>query len=318
MTYLKNNFALLLAILLLALPAQAAWFGLSFHDRQEFVNARNTYNAGHYEQAIKELSAYIYKTENIKRREARAYRLLGLSYEHLNRPGKALEVYQEALEFHQKNIPLLLAAAALYQRTDLIDKSIEMYNRVLALEPDNEEALAGQAYNYLEMGFYSKSREYYDQFFALNSYAPDIHRARYAYACLKQRAYEDALINIVMALTENPNNAEYWLTSARAYKGLGRMSDALADLDIAISLAPEQLENQAIKSMWLYQQKDFQASLAQAENLLKQDPSDELALFMIYMNLKDKSPQKARHALQKIHAQDTGSFAEKVADKLLK
>ena len=316
MRYLKNNWALLLPLLLLALPVQAGWFGPT-QDRQEYVHARATYDSGDYEQAVQELSAYIYKTKNIKRREARAYRLLGLSYERLNKPGKALQVYQEALEFHNKNIPLLLAAAALYQRTELTDKSIDMYNRVLELDPDNQEALAGQARNYLDMGFYSKARQYYEKFFALNDQAPAIHRARYAYACLKQRAYQDALINIVMAQTEEPNQADYWLISAQAYKHLNRPEDALKDLDIAIWLAPERLENQAIKSMWLYQGKDFKASLAQAQTLLAQDPNNELALFMIYMNLKDTKPRQARQALEKIKAQDQGTFAEKVAQKIL-
>ena len=43
-----------------------------------------------------------------------------------------------------KTCPLLLAAAALYQHTNLIDRSIELYDRALALEPNNLEALSGQ------------------------------------------------------------------------------------------------------------------------------------------------------------------------------
>ena len=85
---------------------QAGLFGISFKDRKEYVQARDLYEQGQYEQAVTALSNYIYKTKNIKRREARAYRLLGLSYEQLNRPEKALEVYLEALEFHDDNVPL--------------------------------------------------------------------------------------------------------------------------------------------------------------------------------------------------------------------
>ena len=99
--------------------------------------------------------------------------------------------------------------------------------------------------------------------------------------------------------------------------GMKRPADALADLDIAIWLSPENMENQAIKSMWLYQQKDFKASLAQAKQLLKQDPKNELALFMVYLNLKNTQPAAARRALEKIKAQEQGSFAERVAAKLL-
>lgn len=295
----------------------AGILGLSFQDRQEYLRARQTYDQGNYQQAVSDLTQYIYKTKNIKRREARAYRLLGLSYEHLNKPEKALEVYLEALEFHQKNIPLLLVAASLYQRTKLIDRSIELYERVLAQEPDNQQALAGQAENYMEMGFYSKSRTYYDQLFALNPQTPALYRARYAYDFLKQRDFQNAFIHVTMAKMEDPYNANYWLLSAYAYKGLEKMDDALADLDIAIWLAPQRTELYAIKSMWLYHKKDFAASLQQARDLIKADPTNELGWFMVYMNLKDTKPKQARQALTKIKNFNTDSFAHRVADKLL-
>ncbi len=317
MILLRNKFLLITLCALTTLPAQASLFGVSFKDRQEFVQAREIYNQGNYEQAVTALSQYIYKTKNIKRREARAYRLLGLSYEHLNRPEKALEIYLEALEFHDKNVPLLLAAADLYQRTQLIDQSIELYNRVLELEPTNTEALAGLATNYIQMGFYSKAQQYYERFFALNPQAPAKHRAWYAYTLLKQRDYENAFINITMAKTETPDQADYWLLSARAYKGLGRAKDALADLDMAISLAPENKEFKAIKTFWLYQQNQKTDSLRLARELLKEDPQNELALFMVYMNLKDSQPNQARNALQKITSIGAESFANRAAHKIL-
>ena len=61
-------------------------------DKKEYARARDLYNQQHYQEAVKELSAYIYKAGNVKRREARAYRLLGMSYERLGHLDKALEV----------------------------------------------------------------------------------------------------------------------------------------------------------------------------------------------------------------------------------
>ncbi len=315
---LKTNlFFLLISFLFCALPAQAGLFGISPKDRQEFVQARETYESGNYQQAIVELSRYIYKTENIKRREARAYRLLGMAYEQLGQPEKALEVYLEALEFHHKNIPLLLAAASLYQRTELTDRSIEMYDQVLRLDPDNLEAMAGQAENYINMGFYSKARQYYDTFFQLNPRAPSINRARYAFAFLRQRDYANAFINITMAKLETPLEPTYWLISARAYKGLGDIQQALADLEVAALLAPQRAEIRAIGAMWLYQAEQYQASWDKAQQLLAENPDNELALFMIYMNgLKLNRPQQARQALQKIKELGKDSFAHRLAQRL--
>lgn len=298
--------------------AQAGLFGISPKDRQDFTQARETFNQGNYQQAIVELSDYIYKTKNIKRREARAYRLLGLAYENLGQPERALEVYLEALEFHKKDVPLLLAAASLYQRTELTDRSIELYDRVLKLEPNNLDALSGQAENYLEMGFYSKARQYYDEFFRLNPRAPAVNRARYAFTFLKQRNYQDAFINITMAKLEEPENPNYWLLSARAYKGLGLTDDALADLDTAMLLDPQREDIKAIRAMWLYQAGLYTRSAQETQQLLQENPENELALFMNYLNLRKQGKDKqAKEQLEKINELGKDSFAHRIAEKLL-
>jgi len=317
MTSYKTKIILCLICLLTTFPLQAGLFGISFKDKQEFVQARQLYENAQYEQAVNALSAYIYKTEKIKRREARAYRLLGLSYEQLNRPEKALEVYVEALEFHKDNIPLLLAAASLYQRTQLLDQSIELYNRVLELDPNHTEALSGQAMNYSHMGFYSKSRHYFDRFFELNPKASAQYRAAYAYTFLKQRDFQNAFIHITMAKMEDLTNVNYWLHSALAYRGMQMMPEALADIDIAIELAPDNTELKAIKMIWLYQNNQVENSLQAARELLKTDPKNELALFMVYRNLKDTKPKQARQALQQIIHLNNDSFANRVAKKIL-
>lgn len=317
--WFKNKYFLLIGFLFFTLPSiEAGLFGISPKDRQEFVHARETYNQGNYEQAVTQLSDYIYKTKNIKRREARAYRLLGLAYEKLDMPGKALETYKEALTFHEKDVPLLLAAAELYHRTDLTDQSINLYNQALKIEPDNLIALSGQAENYIDMGFYSKARTYYDRFFELDPQAPAINRARYAYTFSKQRNYADALIHITMAKMEEPSQADYWLLSARAYKGLSMPKEALEDLEIAIFLEPHRTDLKIIKAMWLYQMAQYTSSLSSARELLKQEPENELALFTIFLNLqKLNQKEQSLQALQKIKELDKDSFANKVARHLL-
>lgn len=314
----KQIISIIGLLCLLSAQVQAGLFGFNPKDRHEFVQARETYNQGHYPQAVAQLTDYIYKTKNIKRREARAYRLLGMSYEQLNQPERALETYLEALEFHQKDVPLLLAAAALYHRTGLTDQSIALYDRALKIDPTNTEALAGQAENYIHIGFFSKAHAYYDEFFRLVPKAPSINRARYAYAFLKQHNYADALIHITMAKTEDPENVDYWLLSARAYKGLGMTDDALADLDAALLLAPDQPEILAIKALWLYQRGDYTASAELAQELLRQNPSYELAWFIKYLNCqKTGRAAEARKALLQIQALDNDSFIRRTANKLL-
>lgn len=299
---------------------QTGFLGLApAGDRKEYVQARDLYSAGNYPEAIRHLSDYIYKTKNVKRREVRAYRLLGMSYEQMGQLSKALEVYLEALEFHPSNVPLLLAAASLYQRTDLTDRSIELYEQVLALEPNNLEALSGQGANYSRMGFYSKARSFYDKFFELNPSAAPIYRARYAETFLRQRNYKDAFTHITMALSEDNTSADFWLLSAKAARGLGRPQEALANLEAALLLAPQRRDLLANKALWLYEAGQYEASAQTARQLLAQYPENQLAVLILAMDayyLGDK--KESRRLMQQAFKENSDSFTGQIAGKLLK
>lgn len=287
-------------------------------DKKEYARARDLYNQQHYQEAVKELSAYIYKAGNVKRREARAYRLLGMSYEQLGHLDKALEVYLEALEFHPKNVPLLLAAAGLYQRTGLTDRSQALYERALAQEPNNLTALAGQAENYRSFGFYSKARTYYDKIFALDpSPSPD-YRARYAQTFLKQRNYKQAFLHITQALEQDSTNPDYWLLSARAAFGLGLDDQALADLNTAILLAPARTDLQLYKIIGLYQRGHYSQARRAASNFVEDEPQSPLGFLLLALNEeKLGNTYSARTHLKKAVQLGEDNFVGQVASRLL-
>ena len=289
-------------------------------DRKEYVHARNLYDQQQYQEAVTELTGYIYKAGNVKRREARAYRLLGRSYEQLGQLSKALETYLEALEFHPKNIPLLIAAAQLYQRAGLTEESQQLYDRVLKLEPGNLDALAGQAENYRSFGFYSQARAYYDQFFALNPSAAPYYRARYASTFLNQNKFEEAFIHITMALAEDNQQPDYWLISARAAFGLGRLKDAQAAIDTALLLAPDRTDLQFFKMFGMYQNGHYQQTLTYVQSFLKTHPHEPLALFLQALcEEKLGYYSRARTHLQQVRTvTDEKSFVSRVANQLLK
>lgn len=292
-------------------------FGLGYiGDKKAYRQARDLFDQGQYEQAITQLNAYIHKDYNVKRREARAYRLLGMSYEQTGQLSKALETYLEALEFHGDNVPLLMAAGNLYQRTGLTDRSIELYERALKEEPDNQAALAGQAENYRTMGFYSRARDFYDRFFALNPNAPAQTRAKYADTFLNQHNYEQAFINITMALEQEKDSPDFWLISARAAYGLGRTQDALKDIDLALLLAPQRRDLLATKAFMLFQSGQYESSLQTTHDILTLQPDNALGLLLKAFNLQALGKTKeARQILVQIAAQEEDSFVSKVAAK---
>lgn len=293
MMYCNRKFIAVAALVLLT-GCSSGFLGLApLGDRDEYIQARNAYDAGNYPAAIAQLSDYIYKTKNVTRREARAYRLLGKSYEQLGQPSRALEVYSEALEFHDDNVPLLLEAGRLYQQNGLTTRSMEMYERALSEEPNNPDALAGQAVNYTTLGFYSKARSFYDQFFARSSQVAPVYRARYADTFLRQRDYSHALIHITLALEQEPANADFWRISAESRRGLQRTEEALTDLEMAILVAPKRTDLLAQKALWLYETGDTKKSLQTAEQILQLQPNNTLAQLIQALNWQKQGQTKA-------------------------
>jgi len=318
----KNNPLPLLMLLTaswLAAGCTAGFLGIApMGDRKEYTQARQLYEQGAYQEAITQLQDYIYKTKNVKRREARAYRLLGLSYEKTGRLGKALETYLEALEFHHNNVPLLLEAARLYQQTNLTDRSIALYERVLEEDPVNQTALAGQAANYSSLGFYSKARQLYDRFFEVAPTAEPQYRARYAHTFLAQRNYADAFINITQALAENDQNADFWLISAQARRGLNQPQEALADLQAALSLEPNRPDLLAYQALWLYEAGDYNAAQQTTQQLLQINPDSQLARWVQSLIAKAQGKNKEAAQLQEqVRQLNPTSFIGRVAAKAL-
>jgi len=319
--YLKNSAICISLCLIIGLVSgcSSGFLGLApMGDRKEYSHARTLYEQGSYQQAISELQEYIDKTKNVKRREARAYRLLGLSYEKTGQLNKALEIYLEALEFYPKNVPLLLEAARLYQQTNLTNRSKQLYERALKEEPNNPEALAGQAVNYTAMGFYSKARQYYDHFFELEPTAPPQYRARYANTFLAQRNYPQAFIHITMALAEDNQNPDFWLVSAQARRGLNQPREALKDLKIARLLAPNRPELMGQEALWLYEVGADKEARKITEQMLKLNPQSQLALWVqSLIAQKRHKTTEVKRLREQIRQIDPNSFIGQVAAKSL-
>lgn len=319
--YLKNKIICLLLLSLLlggCASTQNGFLGFSSEDRKDYLRAREAYDSGDYQKAVDELSTYIYKTGNVRRREERAYRRLGDSYQHLNQPGKALEVYLEALEYHPKSIQLLLRAANLYQSTGLLDRAQDLYEQALSLEENNTQALAGLAHNYYLVGFDSRAREIYDRFFELTPSAAPIYRARYAQTFLRQRQYEQAFIHITRALEGDRENSAFWLLSARALHGLKKYSEALDHVETALWFSPQDEELLSTKALWLYADKQYQEASRTAQQILEHSPQHSLALFLQAMcKYRQGKKQTAKKQLTRLVTADPTSFVGKVAQQVL-
>ena len=170
---------------------------------------------------------------------------------------------------------------------------------------------------YVKTGFYSKARGYYEKLFALYPQAAAVHRARYAASFYQQKDFANAFIHITLALEQEPENADFWLLSAKAQRGLNRLTAALNDLDLALLLAPEREDLQAYRALWLHQAGQYDASDQTARYILARYPENELARFVLAMNASARGQHgEAKKYLAQIRADDKDTFIHRFAQAL--
>ena len=122
-----------------------------------------------------------------------------------------------------------------------------------------------------------------------------------------------------MALAEKDESPDFWLLSAEASRGLNRPQDALADMEAALALAPDRKDLLAHKALWLYEAGRYQESFQTAEQILRNEPGNQLALFIEAMDeyYLGRAENSRRH-LTAVRDANKDSFIGRVADTLLK
>ena len=161
-------------------------------------------------------------------------KVLATAYGSLAQLFHAYELFESA-EPAYVNAALLAPADAqwphllgyLYQQTGQPDRAIEQFARALQLQPARREAAARLADAYLQT---NRLREALEQFRALRDVFPAFARNGLGEVALRERRFGDALEHFSEALSRMPDATALHYSMAMAYRGLGQLDRARAEL----------------------------------------------------------------------------------------
>jgi len=287
-------------------------------DKHLLNQAREEYDGGKYDDAVVSLNAFLDKG-TVKRREKRAYLLLGQSYEKLNRPEKALNTYLEGIALNPKDEALKLHLGALYERSGMYSQAVEQYSAALALSPSDELAVLGLARGYAKEGFFSKAIDFYSQYRKIKDNPDASFWADYAEAYYRHKMYNEALFALAMALEQKPEEASYWFLSAKINRALQSGKDAYANIARAAALAPSDEEIFYTNVYWLQEDGFLQDASSMLQPKLDAGRPDAIALYMKYLILKAQGKEKeGRKYLERVVAYGEAGFILHISKEILK
>ncbi len=314
----KNKILCLIIFLICPLILSSDIWPFKSKEKEMLTKARDEYADGKYQQAIDSLNLFLEKG-TVKRREKRAYLLLGQSYEQLGAPERALGAYLEGIELNPKDIELKTRLAVLYEKSQMYSRAVDIYQEILSRSPSEEEAVWGLARCYSKEGFFSKAVEYYSLYLKKDRKPEPPFWAEYSYAYYRQKMYGEALFSLSLALEGDGNNAQYWLLSSNINRSMGNKDDAYVHIEYALSLAPEDKTIIYTKAYWLYEDNGSASALKTIQPLLSAARPQALALYLKYLILTSQGNKKeALKSLQKIVSYEESGFITNMSKAILK
>ena len=313
-----NKFFTLTCFLCIALNANAI-FGLKTRSEQkeQIAKARAEFAKGNYNETIKLMKDFTLK-DAPKRRIKRAYVLIAESYIAMQEYDKAMLTLTEALEFYPKDQDLRLNLADVYYLCDLNAKAIEEYQKVLKQDKNNSKATLGLAQAMLKEGFYSKACDYFKKYVSLtDTQDPQVYY-NYATSHYLANNFTPAMELALMSFEQKPS-PDTKLLIAKIYKGQGKLEKALQAIRDAWLLDINREDIYLNYALWVaYTQKYSVQGLEMAQDYLKKNPQNRLALFIEYVAyIRLKEHAKAQEVLKEISALKEKGFIDTLAQKIL-
>jgi tetratricopeptide (TPR) repeat protein len=302
----------LLVVLLCAAPARGLWFT----SRATLNAPRKDFEAGRYLAVVADLQDRVGRLRSSE--QAEGYLLLGQAQERLGRLDQALGVMQLAVRLHPKDINLLTELAVLLHRSGLEEQAEPLFQKVLRIHPNNAVAHLGLAEIDHALGFLDRSAEHYER--ALETMSDDAAVWRdYAEVLISARDFKTAELAARKSLSLR-EDAEGLVDLARAQRADGRLNDALAQLDLAVSRFPRRADLAMTRALWLLEARREDDAAKAVEPLLAAPQPAPLAYWIrARVRLKRDQYRAAVDDLRRAAAAGRGSpFVAAAAKELLK
>lgn len=206
-----------------------------------------------------------------------AYILMGDNLDRLGRVDEELGVYQLGVKLFPKNVDLLTRQGSLLHRMGLDEQARPLFLKALEYEPRHFGAHLGLAEIFRHLGFLDRSTSHYKAALETLDQRAAIWRD-YAETLLAQRDWATAELALNRALALEPDNPEGRVLIGFARRAQDDLPGALTALDDALARGAGVGVKRA-KALWLIEAGRPNAALAVADEILRESPGDEAALW---------------------------------------
>lgn len=145
------------------------------------------------------------------------HRIIGLSYAYLNHPAEAVNALEKARQEETLNGAVLCQLARLYAQQEDFEKSIACYEEALKTDGHPPVVYYELGMMYFNMKNYKNATGAFEQAARLGRPVDADLYLNLGMAHLKQAAYDDAIRNLLSALSLRPKDIQVMLNLANAY-----------------------------------------------------------------------------------------------------
>lgn len=320
---MRLHFAL--AAALAAAAAGCSGGRLWFLDCRAMEPIEERFRAGEYARVVQSLEGDGIPKVRAGCR-ARAYHLLGLSYERLGKASKALHTYGVAEGLYPEDINILTDLANLLHRSGLDERARPYYERVLDVHPNNAASNQGMAEIHRAQGFLDRAQFHYEK--AMRDWGdhPRIWHD-YAHVMAEQGKLPKAVRAIRRAL-KLKRVPESMMSLARFERRQGLKTEAYLHLQEAMlmhgpdeSVRTQETRRTRIlltRAVWLLEDSRLDEAEALCSSLIERDDGLALARWVrASVSLRKGLLDEARGDLKAAAAASKKGFIAEVARSML-
>ena len=209
--------------------------------------------------------------------DARAHRLLGMTWLRLGRLPEALAILDEAIALAPSMAEALGARGDVLVELGRRIEAIDSYDRALALQPGSIGDWCNRGATLDDLGRYQEAAESYDRAISLKPDFAEAHCNR-AGALARLGRHEDALAAYNRALELRPAYPDALNNRGLTLKALKRDEEALASYEKALKLQPASVEVLVNRGVVLKNMKRYDEARTSYERALAAQPDNPEAL----------------------------------------
>lgn len=279
--------------------------------------AQSFYEKGQYSESL-EISQSALDGTLTKERQARAYWLLGKSYEALGASDKALSAYQVAVTLYPHDASLLVALGDLLDRVGLSTQAKAQYLAAVASDPRKTSAHIGLANVLLKEGLFEQAESEFKAALGNEPDTPDLLEATLGLGRAQTGGgWLDAAEDTLRGGLKAGGGVEMRVALAEVLKKKKRLGDAIEQLLEASRQSPRQ-DLRLRCAAWLMADGRGQEAADILHADLAADPDDALARYFLgLIELRSGDPAQAAKDFKAAAVQEKEPFLKEVADRTL-